>query len=113
MTSTTWVDPAQAAYRRMAREAHYRPAAPSDGFGNITGRLNLDREARDYAADWRGDEDRRQYNLGCPSFEDRETLIFIVEAARLLCGVQRRGAAELLRMALGNLERRPLDHHIT
>lgn len=106
---TTWRDHAEAAYRRMAREAHYRPAAPSDGFGNITRplrELDLAAEARLYARTWREQEDAQEYPIGCPSFEDRETLIFIIEAARLLCGVARAPAAQLLRMAVANLDGR-------
>jgi hypothetical protein len=106
---TTWHDQTRAAYRRMAREARYRPAAPSDGFGNITEpleSLDLDAEATLYARSWREQEDAQVYRLGCPDFADRETLIFIVEAARLLCGVERQGAAELLRMAADNLRAR-------
>lgn len=104
---TTWHDQAVDAYRRMAREARYRPAAPSDGLGNITApltTLNLATEAHAYAHAWRADEDAQSYPIGCPSFADRETLILLIEAARLLCGVKRHGAATLLRMAIGNLE---------
>ncbi len=44
----------------MAREARYRPAAPSDGFGNITvpeDELDLDAEARAYAERWSREEE--------------------------------------------------------
>jgi hypothetical protein len=44
-----------AAYRRMAAEARYRPAAPSDGLGGITvpvEQLGLDAEAIRYARNW-------------------------------------------------------------
>lgn len=103
--TTSWVEQAEAAYCRMAHEAHYRPAAPSDGFGNIIGPLgDLSAEARTYARRWREEEDARNYPIGCPDFHDRETLIFIIEAARLLCAVARVPAAELLRMALANLD---------
>jgi hypothetical protein len=93
----------------MAQEARYRPSAPSDGCGNITvplERLDLDAEAKQYARSWRDQEDAQVYRIGCPSYSDRESLVFIVEAARLLCGVDRQGAAILLRMAVENLEAR-------
>lgn len=95
------------AYARMAKEARYRPAAPSDGLGNITvptRDLDLSQEAAVYAEAWRREEQSMDYFLGCPSFDDRPALVFIVEAARLLNGAERKGAAHLLRMALRELE---------
>lgn len=101
-------DQAEAAYRRMADEARYRPAAPSDGFGNITvplAELDLDQEAEVYAGRWLQEEDSQVYALGCPDFADRAALIFTVEAARCVNGMQSAAAARLLRMALAELER--------
>lgn len=94
-------------YARMAREAKYRPAAPGDGLGNITvpvAELDMKQEAAAYAAAWGREEQSMDFFLGCPSFGDRPALVFIVEAARLLNGVERKGAAHLLRMALAELE---------
>lgn len=94
-------------YARMAREAKYRPAAPGDGLGNITvpvAELDLKQEAEAYAEAWGREEQSMDFFLGCPSFGDRPALVFIVEAARLLNGVERKGAAHLLRMALAELE---------
>jgi hypothetical protein len=99
-------EPIAHAYRRMATEANYRPGAPSDGVGNITGPLNLAREIEIYTERWRRDEDAQIFRVGCASFKDRETLIFIVEAARELCGVNHEIAAQLLRMAVANLDAR-------
>lgn len=96
-------------YERLAREAKYRPTAPGDGLGNITvpvAELDLPAEAAAYAVGWGRDEQSMDFFLGCPSFDDRPALIFIVEAARLLNGVERKGAAHLLRMALAELEGR-------
>lgn len=94
-------------YVRLAREAKYRPAAPGDGLGNITvpvAELDVQKEAAAYAEAWGREEQSMDYFLGCPSFGDRPALVFIVEAARLLNGVERQGAAHLLRMALAELE---------
>lgn len=94
-------------YARMAREAKYRPAAPGDGLGNITvpvAELDMKQEAEAYAEAWGREEQSMDFFLGCPSFGDRPALVFIVEAARLLNGVERKGAAHLLRMALTELE---------
>lgn len=87
------------AYRQMARQASYRPAAPSDGFGHITGRLDLKREQVDYAAHWRREEDTGRYALGCPSYEGRKLLIYLVEAARCVCGTDYTTAARLVDLA--------------
>ncbi len=95
-------------YDRMA-QMKYRPAAPSDGFGNITvptRELDIDQEVIDYAEAWRREEDSDQYFLGCPDFEDRPALILIVEAARLLNGQDRAKAARLLTAATADIESR-------
>lgn len=108
----------RAAYIAMAREARYRPAAPSDGCGNIgvpLRSLNLDGEADLYAHEWNEHENGNReegpghtYSLGYPSYSDRPALIYIVEAARNLnSGIDNRGhavAARLLRMALREIE---------
>lgn len=107
MTTLHSITQTENAYRNMAMKAKYRPAAPSDGMGNITASaesLDLDAEAREYAIAWRRDEDDQRYPIGCPCYSDRPALIYIVEAARLLCGVEHDGAAALLRMALAELE---------
>lgn len=94
-------------YSRMAADAKYRPAAPSDGLGTITAplaELDLAAEARAYAVTWWREEKSQDFAIGCPSYEDRPGLVLVVEAARLLCGVERQGAAQLLRMALADLE---------
>lgn len=55
------------AYRCMACEAAYRPAAPSDGYGTITvppDKLDLNAEARTYAERWWEQEDAGAFTLG-------------------------------------------------
>jgi hypothetical protein len=99
-----------AAYRRMALEARYRPAAPSDGFGHITvplRDLDLDAEAEAYAEHWWTEEDGLSFWIGCANFPTRPAMIFAVEAARLLAAgtVGTPYARRLLRLALKTLER--------
>lgn len=94
-------------YARMVTDAGYRPAAPSDGMGNITApceQLDLATEADAYATAWHADEDSLTYSIGCPDYEDRPALILAVEAARQLCGGDRASSARLLRLALADLE---------
>lgn len=96
------------AYRRMALEARYRPAAPSDGLGNITvpvEELDLDAEARQYAKHWWEQEDACTYVIGCANYEERPTMIYALEAARLCCSGfgSRPFARRLLELALEEL----------
>jgi len=103
------VDQVSDTYRQMAADANYRPAAPSDGFGNITvpiEDLDLTSEAMRYANRWWTEEDRQDYSIGCPDFSDRPALIFTVEAARAICGVNRELAIALLELALTDLKAR-------
>ncbi len=95
------------AYRRMAAKARYRPAAPSDGLGNITvpvEELVLDDEAERYARHWTSEENEGAFYIGCCNYSTRPATIFAIEAARLLCGGADDVARDLLRMALDDLE---------
>jgi hypothetical protein len=75
-------------YRRFSEEAHYRPAAPSDGLGNLTvpeDELDLAGEQRKFAAKWWQQEDECEFFIGCSDFEYRKVMICCVEAARGCC----------------------------
>jgi hypothetical protein len=88
------------AYRRMAK--FYRPAAPSAGFGNIEvhpTELDLDAECSDYAGAWWAKENTGDFHIGAPSFEDRPALIYVIEAARNICGIAPGTARKLLELA--------------
>ncbi len=101
-----------AAYGRMAAKACYRPAAPSDGFGNITvpeAELDLAAEKRDYAAAWWAEEDSLSYWIGCADFRHRKAMILAVEAARACCGTDGQLARKLLEMALQELPDRAAE----
>lgn len=92
-------------YRQMA--GFYRPAAPSDGFGNITvpaGELDLDAECASYAESWQSEEKTGRFGIGCPSFEDRPAMVYVIEAARNICGMAPGTARKLLEMALRELD---------
>lgn len=94
------------AYRKMATEVLYRPAAPSDGLGNITvplESLDLDAEADRYACKWWEQEDS-EFVLGCAEYSLRPAMVFAVEAARMACGGDRDRMVRLLRMALDAAE---------
>jgi hypothetical protein len=93
------------AYRKMAH--FYRPALPSDGMGTITAPVdewNLREEIEIYEREWK--LERMEHFIGCASFEDRPALVWIVEAARNLCGMNHDVAVRLLRMALQDIEHR-------
>ena len=81
------------AYLMMAR-AQYRPAAPSDGCGNIQltseqyadkNRLYL--EAVTYAMKFASVEDGdMNFHIGCSNYNTNRAFVFCIEAARLLAG---------------------------
>jgi hypothetical protein len=98
----------ESTYKAMATKAKYRPAAPSDGMGNITAmlaELNLPKEAAQYAADWWKEEDALTFRVGCCDHPTRPATIFAIEAARNMCaGVGGRATAlRLLKMAVAEL----------
>lgn len=98
------------AYRTMANEARYRPAAPSDGFGHITvpeAKLNLDAEADAYAHRWCVEEDELEFWTGCPDFRARPAMVYAIEVARLCCGGADAipAALRVARLAVEELER--------
>jgi hypothetical protein len=109
------LDEIGAAYRAMA-EAGYRPAAPSDGFGNITVPLpetDIDQEIRAYAERFVEEEDSDRYWAGCTHDEFLRAAVWTLEAFRLMNGGRfwgddPRGPAlvpTLLRMAADEYER--------
>lgn len=98
------------AYLTMARQARYRPAAPSDGLGNIAcplEELDIETEASDFAADWWEQEESGQYSIGCPDWHDRVAMVYAIEAARACCAGDRRELAlDLLKLATRELQRK-------
>ena len=99
----------ESAYREMATKAKYRPAAPSDGLGNITvalEQLNLPQEASKYARQWWKDEDEMRHFTGTCNYTTRKATIFAIEAARNMCGgdLGNETALRLLKMAVSELE---------
>jgi hypothetical protein len=107
--SNAMIEQAVNAYLKMDKHAKYRPAAPSDGMGNITvpiENLNLHKEAHTYAERWVEDEDGFNFFIGSGDYQTREALIFTVEAARNLCA-GRLGdhvALKLLKLAIKEVE---------
>ncbi|MBI4302678.1 MAG: hypothetical protein HY664_08740 [Chloroflexi bacterium] len=98
------------AYRKMA-EMGYRPAAPSDGFGNITvpeRELVLDIEGREYGQRFLQEEDKGVYWAGCTDFRSLCAAIWALEAFRLMNAGSFGGetiVSRLLRMAAEEYER--------
>lgn len=92
------------AYLQMAKTIHYRPAAPSDGLGNIKSSDNkrlITLEAAKYADSFIADIDNRTFFIGAPDLSSKRAFVYTIEAARLLCtgGESNSIALELLRMA--------------
>lgn len=100
----------RSAYKDMASQAKFRPAAPSDGLGNIAvpvADLNIEHEAASYAKQWWEQEDGFDFFVGCCDFSTRRATIYAIEAARNMCGGRFGDATALalLKMAVKELER--------
>ncbi|MGE3272124.1 MAG: hypothetical protein AB7P40_25445 [Chloroflexota bacterium] len=70
----------------MMAELGYRPAAPSDGFGNITvptAELETSIEAREYARRFAEEEDEGHFWGGCTDYRFSRAAILALEAFRL------------------------------
>jgi hypothetical protein len=99
----------KSAYREMAVKARYRPAASSDGFGNITvpkAQLNLEEEAETYAQRWRKETDSCDFFIGKDEIYTRKAMIYAVEAARNMAAGRfgDKVALRLLKMAVAEME---------
>jgi hypothetical protein len=99
------------AYMMMADRARYRPQAPGDGCGStyLTKEQEADperlmAEAIAYANQFGGEDDARTFNIGCSNFTTNRALVFVLEAARSLCGGKDDLALDLLKMALDELD---------
>jgi hypothetical protein len=98
------------AYLAMAEHANYRPAAPGDGCGHTylskdeaSDPERLAKEAIEYARGFDAEEDERAYNIGCSNFSTNRALVFVIEAARSLCGGKDDLADSLLKMAINEI----------
>jgi hypothetical protein len=94
MTTTTdpRFDRYRTAYLAIAKEAHYRPLAPGDGFGSIylleeelRDRAGLQHEARQYATEFLAQDEAMEYSHGCPNFVTNRAFCYVIEAAHALC----------------------------
>jgi hypothetical protein len=91
------------AYKTMAREADYRRAAPLDEPDYIAAdlpTLDLEEEARQYAGFWWKQEESQEYVIGCPHSQNRQAMIYAVEAAGAMCAGADGLAIDLLKLAL-------------
>lgn len=100
-------DSFQQAYIQMAKEANYRPAAPNDGFGNITGPSSVELESALYASWFEAEDNLRDFYIGCCDLRTARAFVWVVEAARQLSGGEPGNATtvKLLKMATKEIER--------
>jgi hypothetical protein len=100
------------AYLLMAEHARYRPAAPSDGFGNIQltseqlrDTHRLQQEAIAYALEFDEEENTDKFWIGCSDYKTNRAFVWSIEAARLLAsGDADEKAIVLLEMALEEVQ---------
>lgn len=94
-------------YQRMTELGYHASIEGDIGDGSIDpALLDPEREVIDYINAWMPDEEKMSYWAGCPDFEDRPALIFIVEAARLLNGQDHAMTVALLKAAIADIESR-------
>jgi hypothetical protein len=77
------------AYFKMAHVAKYRPEASSDGRlsrEELADPRRLNREASDYADRFLAAENTLDFRLGVRDWDHNRVLVYIIEAARLICG---------------------------
>jgi len=100
------------AYLAMAKQAKYRPQAPSDGCGNIqltkeqcADKIRLNAEATAYALAFDREEDSLQFWIGCSNFSTNRAFVFAIEAARVLASDSDGNpvAQKLLEMAVAEI----------
>lgn len=89
------------AYLRMAREAKYRPAAPSDGFGNIQlskseleDEYRLAKEAGKYANQFLKEENEHSFYFGRSNWPTNRAFVYAIQGARRLLQRLRRSACD-------------------
>lgn len=100
------------AYYEMAAKAKYRPAARSDGFGNIPAGVDylndpneLEREANTYAKRIYEQDNKKCFQVQASSnYRTNRALVYVLEAAANLCAVQDDLALKLLRMAINDIK---------
>jgi hypothetical protein len=100
------------AYLTMASEVLYRPAMPSDGFGNtglseseLNDPLRLQVEAGQYSKQFIAEENQGSFHIGVSDYATNRALVYVIEAARLLCAGQSRRARQLLELAITEIDR--------
>jgi hypothetical protein len=74
---------------KILAELGYRPAAPSDGFGNITvpvAELDLEVEARAYAQAFEAMDQAMVWEAGCTDARLAAGAVLVLEAFRLMNG---------------------------
>jgi hypothetical protein len=89
----TFEDRIRNAYLQMAEKAHFRPQAPSDGFGNvqltegeIADQDRLEKEATAYAKRFVEQEKSLYFRIGTGDWTNAHALVYAIEAEKALCG---------------------------
>lgn len=78
---------------RMVAEANYNPTE-----------ILEEESTTQYVDGWMKMEDEQNYAIGCPDWSARPALIFVVEAAANVCGMNYSTAIKLLQMGIAELE---------
>jgi hypothetical protein len=107
MTGPSRIERFAEAYVEMAKQARYRPAAPGDGLGHVSLSAEelrdperLLREAKEYAVRFLEADDAHKHSIGVSNYTTNRALVYVIEAARSLCGAADDVALDLLQMAI-------------
>jgi hypothetical protein len=92
------------AYHAMANEAKYQPGIRGDIAGTVEipeEEFEADVEAAEYLAQFKREE-RDGFYIGVPDYEGAKSMVYAIEAARLICQGSLRSAKakKLLEMAV-------------
>jgi hypothetical protein len=100
------------AYLQMTKIA-YRPAAPSDGFGNVVlsdaelqNQTEINEEATSYADECVASDDDCTWRTGSTNYSTNRATVYLVEAVRNLCSGSDGNpwALKLIKLAVDDIE---------
>lgn len=92
------------AYREIAAQAGWRRLAICLSEEERQDQHRLDREASEFASDFQAEANLGKFHIGAPDWSTNRALVYTIEAARCLCGVDAERAVKLLQMALDEVE---------
>ena len=91
------------AYKEVASKTGYRRMYGGDGLDLDEPKI-LEREAQQYAKEFMKQEDDLLFHIGVSNWSTNRALVYVIEAARALCGADNERANTLLKMATDEMK---------